>query len=59
MKREKQIELMDSAESRTSEILRNWLANPAVRAALKKRPKKADDQVDEHYHVRVRRKAAC
>jgi|KBSMisStaDraftv2_1062788.scaffolds.fasta_scaffold6578810_1 hypothetical protein len=58
MKREKQIELIDSAEERTKGYLRIWLQNPQFKAAVTRKgnaPK--DGNTESHSVARVRRNA--
>lgn len=50
MKREEQIERMQSAEPRTAGYLRTWMQDPAVKAAFHRRPRQipvADERREE------------
>ncbi|APT31952.1 hypothetical protein MCBMB27_02661 [Methylobacterium phyllosphaerae] len=54
MKRDEQIELMQSAEARTTGYLRAWMKDASVKAALRRTPRPAVSN-DDHSENRSRR----
>ena len=56
MNRDRQIELMKTAEERTIGYLRNWLKNPAVKAALHRQNRDSHAPGDDD-HKPARRQA--
>ena len=56
MNRDRQIELMKTAEERTTGYLRNWLKNPAVKAALHRQNRDSHAPKDDD-HKPARRQA--
>lgn len=60
MKREKQIELIQSAEARTRGYLSNWMLNPKFKEAVRRQLRTpTDDNEDAHYVARVRKRACA
>lgn len=60
MKREKQVELIQSAETRTAGYLQKWLSNPAFKAAVERQDRvETEDDNETHYRTRVRKRACA
>ena len=57
MKRETQIELMNSAEERTLGYLQTWMENPAFKEAVARQDRPEEDQEGQHYVAQVRKHA--
>lgn len=60
MDRDRQIELMTTAKERMERRVRDWIQDPEINAALRRRP--ADDRHPDNDHVAPRdepRRAAC